>query len=188
MLGMSLTDSAACGALCCVGSILPDIDSPQSKPSEMLFGLCSVIAPAFVLQSIGVAALTPAKLILYTLVSYVAVRFIVRKLFYIATVHRGMFHSIPMALIWGGGVYLAFQDAPYLFKNFAAASALIGYFVHLMVDELFSFVNIEGVRISPKQSFGTAIKFFSSSILASVFTYAALFMILYLSLQNAKLI
>jgi membrane-bound metal-dependent hydrolase YbcI (DUF457 family) len=186
-LHVPATDAAAFAIISCVGSLLPDIDSPNSTPNDMAFGLASVIAPIFVLQGIGMARLGASNVILTALLVYVLVKYAARSLMRQFSVHRGMFHSIPMAIIWGALVYQAFRLSPQLIKNAAAASALVGFITHLVIDELFSFVNFEGTRIAPKKSFGTALKFFSSSLLATTATYAAMGVLLYACIRDMRL-
>jgi membrane-bound metal-dependent hydrolase YbcI (DUF457 family) len=185
-LHSSLADATAFGVISCVGSLLPDIDSPQSKPNEMGFGLASVIAPIFVIQGLGY--LSPSKMILTAIATYVLVRYGLRLAMHQFCVHRGMFHSIPAAVIWGCLVYWAFRLSPASVKNAAAASALFGFVVHLFIDEMFSFVNFEGVRISPKQSFGTALKFASSSLLATTAAYVMAGLLMYACLRDMRLL
>jgi hypothetical protein len=181
------TDAAAFAIISCVGSLIPDIDSPNSTPNDMAFGLASVIAPIFVLQGIGITRLGASNVILTALFVYVVVKYAARSLMRQFSVHRGMFHSIPMAIIWGALVYQAFRLSPQLIKNAAAASALVGFVTHLIIDELFSFVNFEGTRISPKKSFGTAFKFYSSSLLATTATYVAMGLFLYACMRDMRL-
>src|ERR1700754_4329332 len=104
--GQPPVDATAVGVLCCASSLLPDIDSPQSRPTELLFGMSGVLAPVFLLQSVGVEQLTPSQIILIALAGYLFVQYIARRLMQRMTVHRGIFHSIPMALVWGAIVYL----------------------------------------------------------------------------------
>jgi membrane-bound metal-dependent hydrolase YbcI (DUF457 family) len=182
----SFTDATAFGVIACVGSLLPDIDSPHSKPNEMAFGLASVIAPVFVIQGMGY--LSPSKMILTAIATFVLVRYGLRFVLNRFCVHRGMFHSIPAALIWGALVYWAFRLSPASIKNAAASSALFGFVVHLFIDEMFSFVNFEGTRISPKQSFGTALKFASNSLLATTAAYVMAGLLMFACLRDMRLL
>ncbi len=93
--------------------------------------------------------------------------------------HRGIIHSIPMAFIWGAVVFLVYHRAPSLIQNVTAASATIGFITHLVIDETFSLVDINGGRFMPKRSFGTALKFFSNSIVANLIIYGCLALLLY---------
>lgn len=181
-------DAAAVAVLCCASSLLPDIDSPQSKPTELLFGMSGVLAPVFIVQGIGVQRLTPSEIILVALAGYLFVQYGARRVMQHMTVHRGIFHSIPMALVWGAIVYLAFRHSPDMTRNIAAAASVLGFIVHLAIDEMFSFVNFEGIRLSPKQSFGTAFKFFAASPSANIAVYLVLGVLLYFCIVDAGLL
>jgi membrane-bound metal-dependent hydrolase YbcI (DUF457 family) len=185
---ITATDAAACGIIACVGSLLPDVDSPNSRPNDMAFGLASVLAPVFLLQGIGLARLSSSQVILIALAVYLFVKYALRSLMQQFSVHRGMFHSIPAAIIWSALVFQAFRLSPGIVKNTAAASALIGFVVHLLIDEMFSFVNFDGLRVAPKKSFGTAFKFYSSSLLATTATYAVMGVLLYACLRTMRLV
>lgn len=187
-LHVPLTDATAFAIISCAGSLLPDIDSPNSRPNDMAFGLASVLAPVFVLQGIGLPRLTSSHVILTALAVYVIVKYGLRVLMRQFSVHRGMFHSIPAAIIWGALVYQAFRLSPQLIKNAAAASALVGFVTHLVIDEMFSFVNFDGTRIAPKKSFGTAFKFYSSSLLATTGTYIVMVVLLYACLRDMRIL
>jgi membrane-bound metal-dependent hydrolase YbcI (DUF457 family) len=187
-LHISATDAAACGIIAAAGSLLPDVDSPNSRPNDMAFSLASVLAPVFLLQGIGLQKLSSSQVILIALGMYIFVKYGLRTLMHQFSVHRGMFHSIPAAIIWSALVFQAFRLSPGVVKNAAAASALVGFIVHLLIDEMFSFVNFDGMPMVPKKSFGTAFKFYSSSLLATSATYAMMGILLYACLRNMRLL
>ncbi len=180
-----LADATAFGVIACVSSLLPDIDSPHSTPNDMGFGLASVVIPVFAAQSLGFTS--PSKMILTALALYVVVKYGLRSLMSQFCVHRGIFHSIPIAIAWAALVYWGFRLSPVSIKNAAAASALFGFVVHLMIDEMFSFVNFEGVRISPKQSFGSAFKFTAPSLVSTTAAYIVAGLLVYACLRDMRL-
>jgi hypothetical protein len=92
---------------------------------------------------------------------FVALRFAFIEVFRKFSRHRGIFHSIPMALIWG----LLTTILMYRFFGFNSLVAWVygilmslGYLVHLLLDEVYS-VDLRNRRI--KRSAGSAFKFFS---------------------------
>ena len=182
----NLEDALAAGIFCCVGSLLPDIDSEQSRPSDMMFGIASIVLPMMAIQSFG--GMSPSRMLMIGLGGYVAVRYGVRRVMHKVVVHRGIFHSIPMALLWSALVYLAYRHSPGLIKNIVSASALVGFMVHLFIDEMFSFVNFEGMRIEPKQSLGTALKFVAPSSVATMLCYSCVGWLLWLCARDAGLL
>lgn len=183
-----VVDIAAVGVICFVSSLLPDVDSEYSRPHDLLFSITSILVPVLVLQTVGLAAMTQSEVVIGALLLFILVRYGVQAVMQQITVHRGIFHSIPAVFIWGAAVFLAFRSEGDTLQNYVGAAAAIGYFVHLIVDELFSFVNFEGVRISPKQSFGTAIKFFAPSSGASIIAWLLAAVLLLYCLADAALI
>ncbi len=86
-------------------------------------------------------------------------RFPVEWLFARYTVHRGMFHSTPVALIFG---CMCFLLADWRHSQLSCQVAMglagaVGYFTHLALDELWS-VDFNGNKIRVKKSLGTALK------------------------------
>ncbi|MEF3691837.1 MAG: metal-dependent hydrolase [Candidatus Moraniibacteriota bacterium] len=95
------------------------------------------------------------------------------------TNHRGMFHSIPAAVlfglltIWLLNRFSIFQEQ----KLFIGLAISVGYLGHLILDEIYSSVNLKGGSILPKQSLGGALKFYSSSKWASLSFYILIFVL-----------
>ena len=107
------------------------------------------------------------------------VYFVIGLLFRKFTVHRGMFHSIPAALM--SGLLAVYFFIPYGWDKdelrLVAISVAAGYLCHLLLDEINSAVNISGVPFVPKRSLGTALKLFSQSRAINVSFYTVLFVI-----------
>jgi len=171
-------DAAAIGLVCTIASLLPDIDSQESRPNQLLFQALSAIAPIIVVQQFA-PQLRWSTLLLFAAIAYVFVGWGLKVAFAKLTIHRGIFHSIPMAIVTGAITFLLASPLPSLERHWLAAAATLGYAVHLVIDELFAFVNFEGTRLSPKQSFGTALKFGAPSVMATIATYLVLGLLLY---------
>ena len=143
-----------------IGGILPDVDADQSVAIQIIFQVLSVVTAFIVLF-----AVIPHLGIFYSLglwvFIYLFVRFGVMKFFSQVTVHRGIIHSVPMGLICGLLTVLIAQRVFGLSDDQAWMTGLfmtMGFFVHLLLDELFS-VDLLGARL--KKSFGSAFTFFS---------------------------
>jgi hypothetical protein len=97
---VSVQEAMAFIVLGMVGGILPDVDSDQSIPIRIVFQILSLVLAFMVLF-----AVIPALGILYSLalwgVIYLAVRYGAMRFFSEVTTHRGMVHSVPMAIIVG---------------------------------------------------------------------------------------
>ena len=140
--------------------LLPDIDSDHSIPARWLFTMLSIAtAVAVVFQYHATLALF--DLMLLALFAALLVRFALLPLFAATTEHRGLFHSLPMALLLGiitlhAGFALLDWQSGYAWLGAVFVSG--GYLLHLLLDELYS-VNFIGMSI--KGSFGTALTLFS---------------------------
>jgi membrane-bound metal-dependent hydrolase YbcI (DUF457 family) len=182
ILHLEVIDSAACGVLCAISSLLPDIDSPTSRPAEFVISMVSAIIPAFIVYKVHMNG--PSQTILIIVLSYFATRVLIQQIISRLTVHRGMIHSIPSLFIWTSIVFLICDNAEYEIRTGLAASAAIGFLTHLIIDELFSMIDIAGGKFAPKKSAGTALKFTSSSIPATFLSYICLALLLWLCIYR----
>ncbi len=155
-----LSDAVQTQALFMLGtaaSLLPDIDADDSKPLRGVFDIAGLVAgfmAAFalaeyfaVLELVGIWAAT-----------WLFVSWPLRLAFARLTVHRGLWHTLLMALV----LALAAAIVADLLLGLDATRAwlvagfvLLGYVTHLVLDEVAS-VDLMGRRL--KRSFGTALK------------------------------
>ena len=141
-----------------VGSVLPDIDLKESRPSQAMFnGLGLFIS--FAILFVFVDRLSIAEMWILWLGTYISIRYVAYFIFHRMSYHRGIYHSIL------AGVFFWFVTAiiyRYVLQRhegvawLAGAFTFIGYLVHLILDEIYS-VDVMGARI--KRSFGSALKF-----------------------------
>lgn len=169
-----------------IGSFLPDLDSDSGVPFHMVFGLLSIGAGAFALyvtlmhyHSVDewyIIAGIPIAAFLFTWV-------VIGGVFKHLTHHRGIMHSIPAMLIVGVLVYLAAIHAAqgHTLSLWFALAAALGFATHLVLDEVHSEVNFEGVPFAAKRSLGTALKLFSDSRVVNLITYSLLVFLMYVA-------
>ncbi len=159
--------------------ILPDIDSDHSTPTSLIFNLLSILAPALLLV-IFIGQLQLPSLLAYAVGSILCVRYLLRPIFTAITVHRGLLHSLPAALLLALCTASLCLHVLHWTLNFSWLMACFvcgGYLAHLLLDEIYS-VNFIGCRI--KSSFGSALTLFSfSSWIAYSIMYATIVMGLY---------
>lgn len=167
------------GLLCAVGGMLPDLDSQTGRPVQELFGLTAAVLPILLLQRLRELELTPEAIILALVGGYFAIRFLAPMILGKLTVHRGMFHSIPAALIAAEIVFLAHKSGNSLGPWFLAGGIFLGFMSHLVMDEIWS-VNVDGIAIRLNKAAGSALKLFSSSIPATVSCWALLGVLSYM--------
>lgn len=157
-----------------LGGLLPDIDSDGSRSLKIAFSLLSSLL-AFLLVFHLAPRFSIVELCLVWLGMFLGIRYGVLWIFTRLTVHRGIFHSIPAAALFGFGTAAAAHHG-YGLEPFPAwmAGAFIsfGYLLHLVLDELSS---VDVAEAALRRSFGTALKLFSRKYWkASVLLYATL--------------
>jgi hypothetical protein len=140
-----------------LGSVLPDIDLKESRPSKALFAGLGIFFSFAVLFHYA-TKFSIAELWILWLGTLVGVRYVVHAIFHRLAVHRGIWHSILAAAfsaVATAVIYSQVLDRPDGVAWLAAGFMFIGFMVHLVLDEMYS-VDVMDVRI--KSSFGTAVK------------------------------
>jgi membrane-bound metal-dependent hydrolase YbcI (DUF457 family) len=105
--------------------------------------------------------------------AYILVRFGLGEVLRRYTVHRGMWHSIPAAVIAGLVTSLLCSHQNMTVRIYKVGAVVLGFVIHLLLDELWAIQWRRG-RIRFKSSFGTAFKLYSRSWWANISTYAKL--------------
>jgi len=166
------------GAIFVVGSaagLLPDLDSDTGKPLAFLFQLVSILVPSLLFtKATRQFGSSPEFLVCYFTLSYLLINYVVCAIIKKLTVHRGIMHSLPFALLCGGIGYLLFAPSSRDMALIGGSAVLVGCLVHLLLDEFSSFELKLGFIPFPKRSSGTAFKLVSDSIPATVFVYLLL--------------
>ena len=183
-MGLPVESSLIAGGLCGVGGMLPDIDSDSGVPFRESMGLAAAVTPVMLLPRFESMGLNHEQIVLAGGALYLLVRFGLAKLLSKYTVHRGMFHSIPAMLIFGGLVFLLADNGDLQLRYFKAGGVMLGVFSHLMLDEIYS-VDIRGLRI--KKSFGTALKLWGKSTWGNVSAYGKLLIVVLLILGEPQI-
>lgn len=140
-----------------LGSVLPDIDLKDSRPGRAMFSGLAVFF-SFTVLFLLAEKLSIAELWIVWLATFAGVRYGAHWIFHRMSYHRGIYHSVL------AGVFFALLTSV-VFKHLlgrhdgvawlAAAFMLIGYLIHLTLDEIYS-VDVMDTRI--KRSFGSALK------------------------------
>jgi hypothetical protein len=142
-----------------LGSVLPDIDLKDSRPSRAMFAGLAIFFSFAVLFN-AATKLSIAELWILWLGTLVAVRYGLHMIFHRLAVHRGIWHSILAAVFCSVTTAIVFRHLlgkPDGVAWLAGAFMFVGYITHLTLDEIYS-VDVMDTRI--KSSFGTALKFF----------------------------
>lgn len=171
--GIDPAPSVLAGGLTALGGVLPDLDSDTGVPLRELSGFLAALSPLFLLNRLSTWGGSTEAVILLGVAIYLAVRFGVAWCLKRVTVHRGMFHSVPAALIAAELVYLAHPHADPVLRLVPAVGVLIGFASHLVLDELYS-IRVGRVGLRLNKAAGSALKLFSSSTTATLVTYLLL--------------
>jgi len=142
-----------------LGSLMPDIDSDYSKALTIAFNIISLLITMSIISTKNISY-SLLELLIISFSVFGIIRFGFIELFRLVSKHRGMFHSIPVAIIFGLNVtiisYEMFEVSS-LISWIYGSMVTIGYITHLLLDEMYS-VDLGNARI--KNSWGTALKLF----------------------------
>lgn len=158
--GEGLSNSTETQALFVLGtaaSLLPDIDADDSKPVRGLFNIVGLVIGFLVAYRLaGHVGLVEQVGVCVGVTLLVA--FPLRWVFTRLTVHRGIWHTLLMAMVVTLAATVAADTLLGLDEVLAwlaGGFVLLGYLTHLTLDEVAS-VDLRGQRV--KRSFGTALK------------------------------
>jgi hypothetical protein len=163
-----------------LGGLLPDLDSDSGVPVREMFNLTAACIPLLAHESLRNEGYTPDQTLVLMGGLYLLIRFVLASLFKRWTVHRGMFHSIPAMLIAGLAIYLASHGQAQETRYYLAGAVMLGFMSHLVLDELCS-VDFMGMKVRLNRYAGSAVKLWSKSVSATMFTYALLGGLVYLA-------
>lgn len=144
-----------------LGSVLPDIDLKDSRPSRIMFAGLAIFFSFAVLFHFA-SRLSIAEMWLLWLGTLIFVRYGLHTVFHRYAVHRGIWHSIAAGLVCAFATSIVFYYAlgrPDGVAWLAGGFLFVGYLTHLILDEIYS-VDVMGTYI--KKSFGTALKLVDS--------------------------
>ena len=171
-----------------VGSLLPDLDADNSSPVRIGFTLISITLAFLAMFLLADTFPSVAELVLVWLAVYLLFRWLIFALFTRLTSHRGVFHSLPAAALFGLVTAILGErllgEAP-LQAWIGGAFVAFGYLLHLLLDELYS-VNLFGVHT--RRSLGSACKLWSfNSHAASIYLYCACLLAFAMAPENGPL-
>ncbi len=118
-----------------IAGMLPNVDQGSSGPAHEFGGLLAAISPLIFFQFFpqyqdgGIT-----RLALVVICCYLLCRVIISRVLENVLVHRGMWHSLPAAIITAEAVYLLFWDLSQRGRLFLAAAAFSGFIAHLIMD------------------------------------------------------
>lgn len=140
-----------------LGSVLPDIDLRDSRPSRLMFAGLAVFFSFAVLFNVA-AKYSIAEMLIVWLGTLVLVRYGLHAIFHRLSVHRGIWHSLLAGVFSSVATAVVYYHVLGRHEGvawLAAGFMMAGFLTHLILDEIYS-VDVMDTRI--KASFGTALK------------------------------
>jgi LexA-binding, inner membrane-associated putative hydrolase len=173
MYGVPWPTCALAGGLCSVSGMLPDIDSDSGTPLRESMAFAAAVVPMMLMHRFLRAGMSHELMILSGAAVYLLIRFGLGALLKRYTVHRGMFHSLPAAAVFGEITFLLASGDDMRLRLFTAGAVVLGFLSHLVLDEIYSIEWHHGLpRL--KSSFGTALKLFGHDTWANLSVYVKL--------------
>jgi hypothetical protein len=174
---------ALAGGLCGVSGMLPDLDSGPGVPLRESMAFAAAVVPMMLVHRFQHLGLSPELIILAGAAIYLGIRFGVAELLRRYTVHRGMFHSLPAAVIFGEIAFLIFSGEDLRVRLYLAGAVVAGYLSHLVLDEFYSLEWQRGM-LHTKHSFGTAVKLFGDRWWPNISTYLKLGVLTFVAMKE----
>ncbi len=181
--GMHWTTCVLAGGLCSVSGMLPDLDSDSGRPLREATTLGAAVVPMLMVERFERLHLTHEQMVLAAALVYLTIRFLIAEIFRRYTVHRGMWHSVPAALIAGMLAFLIMSSEDMSIRLFKTSGVVLGFLSHLILDEIWS-VDFRKGKYAFKTSFGTALKLWGQNSWANYVTYGKLAVISFLVYQD----
>jgi len=141
-----------------LGGLLPDVDSSHSTSIKVGFNVLSLLM-TIMLIFVKSSTYSLIEMAVVSVLVFMGIRYAFLEFFRKISKHRGMFHTVPVALIWG--IVVASMSQWFFGLNSLVSwvygfMITWGYLVHLILDETYS-VDLGNRRM--KKSSGTAFKF-----------------------------
>lgn len=167
-----------------IAGMLPDVDAGGGAPARELGGLIAAISPLAVIEFFpGLKAGGIARIALVVICCYFITRMIVVRVLQKFTVHRGIIHSIPAAIITGEVVYLLFWDLYWQDRLYLATGAFVGFFSHLFLDASTN-LDLIGRALGKGEKKPAALKLRGKSLGATLAMYASVIVLGWFVVQD----
>ncbi len=159
--------------LCSVSGMLPDLDSGPGIPLRECLSFAAAFVPMLFFNRAREMGWTHETMVLAGALLYLLIRFGLGHFLRHHCIHRGIYHSIPVCLIFAGLAFLLCDTGSLPLRYFKAGAIVIGFMSHLVLDEIWS-VERKGMNWHLKKSFGTAVKFWAPCWWSTTIAYVGL--------------
>jgi hypothetical protein len=168
-----------------LGSVLPDIDLKDSRPSRALFSGIAVFLSFIVLFSVAYKYSIAEMWILW-LGSFLLFRYGGEAVFHRFSYHRGIWHSVLAGLLFWFLTAIVFKNVLGRHEGvawLAGGFMFMGYMTHLILDEIYS-VDVFDTRL--KASFGSAFKLYDPRKVGDSVVIAIITALLFIATPSAR--
>jgi hypothetical protein len=169
--------------LCGVSGMLPDLDSGPGRPLHETCMFASAALPMLLIDHFEAWGMNHEMMAIAAAVLYFLIRFGLPEILKRLTVHRGVIHSLPTALIFGELTFLLSSGADERLRLFKAGGVVLGFLSHLILDEIWS-VEFFSKHPGLKKSFGTALKIFGKGWMPNLLNFMVLGLITFTLLNE----
>jgi len=183
VLDLSPVSCCLAGGLCGLAGMLPDLDSNNSVPLREILAFSASVVPLLMIERFEMIGLSREAMVLAGAAVYLAIRFGFGNLLKKCTIHRGMFHSLPAALIAGLAAFLICDGFDPHLRVLKAGAIFVGFISHLCLDECYSIERVQG-KWRLKKSFGTALKLSGGSVGGTSAAYGMLLLLTLLTIGD----
>ncbi|HEY1600418.1 MAG TPA: metal-dependent hydrolase [Pirellulales bacterium] len=156
--------------LCSVSGMLPDLDSGPGRPLRESVTFAAAVVPMLLIDRFKHMGMSHDAMVLAGGLIYLSIRFGMAWVLRHYSVHRGMFHSLPTALIFAELAFLLCSSGGLPLRFYEAGAVMVGFLSHLILDEIWS-VEWKGLRPHLKYTFGTAFKAWGPCLWSNALTY-----------------
>ena len=182
MYDVPLPTCLLAGGLCGASGMLPDVDSGPGVPLRESMAFAAAVVPMMMIDRFELLGMSPELMILSGAGIYLFIRFVLAAMLRRYTVHRGMFHSLPAAVIFGELAFLL-SCGDVQMRLYKACAVVVGYLSHLLLDELYS-VEWHRGRLRLKKSFGSALKLIGHGWWPNISTFAKLAILTFIAFKE----
>lgn len=181
--GVPLPTAGLAAALCSASGMLPDLDSDSGRPLREMITFTASVVPMLLIHRFEAWGMSHDAIAFAGIAVYCLVRFGMAAVLKRLTVHRGMFHSLPAALIAGELAFLLCESDTLEIRYFKAGAVLLGFMSHLILDEIWS-VQFRWGMVRLKSSSGTAVKLWGDALGPNLATYALVGILTFLAVND----
>ena len=175
------TTAALSTVLCSVSGMLPDLDSGPGRPLHESVCFAAAAIPMMMADRFKQMGWDHESMILGGALIYLFIRFVLGEMLKKCTVHRGIFHSLPVALIFAEVGFLVCTTGTLDMRYYKAGAIVLGFMSHLILDEIWS-VDFRHWKL--KSSFGTAVKLWAPCHWATAVAYSLMIITTLMALND----